>query len=236
MSDEDESKSNELEKNNINLNKFLQTQLEILLTGPNAIKYGEKLPSSLSNINITDINLILEDKNFPINNPESEYGDYNCIKYDNSTGLINDKRKDPMICGTNNESKCTLSAFTDKNINNNDIAETARNYKSYNTYIGSSGLNIKKEIVSCNGNNIPMWIYNSNNPNKSPAIGIPVEKCNSISLTSTDLDGINNTYKAICKQPISFVLKNTNNGYICNILPNTDKNNLCDSLSLEEGL
>ena len=98
-------KSEDIEKNNINLKKILQTQVEILLTGPNAIKYGEKLPSSLSNINITDLNLILEDKNFTINNPET--GDYNCIKYDNSTGLINDKRKDPMICGINNESKCT---------------------------------------------------------------------------------------------------------------------------------
>jgi hypothetical protein len=157
-SNKDASESESIENNNLYLKKILQTQLEIILTGSNAIKYGEKLPDSLSNISITDINLILEDKNFVINNPDNKNADYNCLMYDNSKGLINNNLKDPTICSTNNESKCTLSALTDKNINDNATANTSKSYMDYNKYIGIGGLNIKKEIVSCSG--FIMTIFN----------------------------------------------------------------------------
>lgn len=211
---------------------MLMSQLQNIISRPNAIKYGEKLPSSLSNVNIKDINLILEDKNFSINSPDAKIGDYNCIMYDNSAGLINDNRKDPTICSTNIESKCTLSAFTDKSNNINLIGKAHKTFLDYKQYIGIDGLNITKEIVSCNGENIMMWIYKQSELYEY-AIGVPVPKCNSLSMTSTDLVTPIDTIKAICKQPISFVLKNTDNGYKCNILSNTNKNSICDTFVKE---
>jgi hypothetical protein len=215
----------------------MQTVVNYIVNGdPSAtpavgpLQYGQTLTSSqLSTLNIPTadpaltINTFLSDKTSIINDPNTT-GGFNCLMYDNTNGLVNNYLKDPTICSLNAESKCTLSAFMD----GSNIGVSAYNEKTfadYNTFIGSTGLQIVKESVSCGDrSNILMWIYkDANSSNINPdAIGVPVNQCPTLSLNTEDLTTSTASISSICKQPQSYALVYddvTNAGYKCKSLP-----------------
>jgi hypothetical protein len=172
----------------------------------NPLNYGDVLTTTqLNSLNIpttdpaTTINKFLNDKTASINDP-TQTGGYNCLMYDNTNGLINNYLKDPTICSHHAESNCTLSTFSDVT----NVGVTANNEKSfadYNTFIGSSGLNLVKEAVSCGDRtNILMWIYkDANSSNLTPdAVGFPVNQCAALNLNSQDLSTSSSAISAIC--------------------------------------
>jgi hypothetical protein len=188
------------------------------------LQYGQLLSSTqLSGLNIpsedpaSTINSFLSDKTAIINDP-SAGGGFNCLMYDNVNGLVNSYLKDPTICSQHAESKCTLSAFTD-GANIGVSANNEKTFADYNTFIGSSGLNIVKEAVSCGDrSNILMWVYKD----ASSSIGVPVNQCPALSLNSQDLSTSTTAISAICNQPQSYALVYdtvTNAGYKCKSLP-----------------
>lgn len=199
----------------------------------NPLQYGDLLTSAqLSKLNIPSadpaatINGFLSDKTAIINDPSSTDGGYNCIMYDNVKGLVNSYLKDPTICSQHIESKCTLSAFTDAS----NIGVSASNEKSfgdYNTFISSSGLNLKKEYVSCGDRtNILMWVYKdaASTNTKPDAVGVPVNQCPALSLNLEDLSSSTTSINAICNQPQSYALVFDDilkAGYKCKTLPPT---------------
>jgi hypothetical protein len=203
---------------------------------PNAIppikplQYGQVIsPTSLNALNITSvdpasiINPFLSDLSADLNNPDKN-GDYNCLLYHNTLGLVDDYSKDPLICANNIQSKCTLTAFSDANV----LGVTDNNKKTYidyNGFIGPTGLQLQKQFVSCGDKvNKLMWIYkDASSSSTSPdAIGIPVEQCGTIELNTKDLSTSTSTINELCKLPQSYALVMdtvTNAGYKCKQLP-----------------
>jgi len=194
------------------------------------LQYGQVIsPANLNTLNIVSndpasiINPFLSDLTAEINNPDTK-GDYNCLLYDNNLGLVDDFTKNPLVCSNNVQSKCTLSAFSDQNVLGvSDINK--KSFIDYNTFIGSSGLNLQKAYVSCGDRtNKLMWIYkDSNSSSTTPdAIGIPVDQCNVLSLNTEDLSTTTTTINALCKVPQTYALvldTVTNAGYKCKQLP-----------------
>jgi hypothetical protein len=194
------------------------------------LQYGQTIPNSkLSQLSIgsvdpaSTINSFLNNPEASINNPE-EGGGYNCLMYDNIKGLINNYSKDPTICSQNTESKCTLSAFTDK-VNVSVTANNEKEFDTYRDFIGEDGLAISKENVSCGDKtNVLMWVYKdkaANNPG-ADAIGIPVNQCSTLSLDEEDLSTATSAINALCNQQVSYALVEddvTGAGWKCKVLP-----------------
>jgi hypothetical protein len=196
------------------------------------LQYGQVIsPDDLTKLNIISsdpasvINPILSDRSANINDPDKN-GDYNCLLYDNTLGLINDYNKDPLICSNNIQSKCTLSAFSDVNVFGvNELNK--KTYSEYNTFIGPTGLQLEKQFVSCGDKvNKLMWIYkDANSASASPdAIGIPVEQCGILNLNNSDLTSSTGAINALCNIPETYALvldTITNAGYKCKQVPPT---------------
>lgn len=208
----------------------------ITLGNPNAsppappLQYGQVIsPTDLTTLNIISsdpasvINPILSNRSANINDPDKN-GDYNCLLYDNTLGLVNDYNKDPLICSNNIQSKCTLSAFSDVNVLGVQPANR-KSYSEYLSFMGPSGLQLEKQFVSCGDKvNKLMWIYkDANSKSASPdAIGIPVEQCGIFNLNNSDLTSSENAIKELCKIPETYALvldTITNAGYKCKQVP-----------------
>lgn len=196
------------------------------------LQYGETLTSAqLTRLNIpsTDpaatLNSFLSNPKASINDPDTS-GGYNCLMYDNTKGLINNYSKDPIVCSMNEEAKCTLSAFTDGQIET-VTSTNEKSYTDYRAFIGSSGLQLSKETVSCGDKtNILMWVYkDAQSGSVEPdAIGIPVNQCSTLDLNKPEIDLSSSTsaIKAICEQPKTYALVEddvTGAGYKCKLLP-----------------
>jgi hypothetical protein len=198
------------------------------------LQYGQVLsPSQLSSLYIPiedpakTINTFLSDNTAHIN--AASTGEFNCLLYDNTMGLVDDYSKDPTICSRNVNSKCTLSAFSDKTVmgvtDNN-----AKSFADYNTYIGPSGLQLQQTMVSCgNRTNKLMWVYKDANSNSTnpDAIGVTIDQCPALSLNNNDLSTSTSTISALCNQPTSYVLVYDNisgAGYKCKELPPSSTN------------